>query len=87
MMGGYGWGVVPWMWVFMGLFWLLLIGLIVWLVVKLLPSGNLGSSGAPRPGGGSALEVLDHRLAAGEIDVQTYSEIRDALLAAHREQK
>lgn len=87
MMGGYGWGMVPWMWVFMGVFWVLLIGLIVWLVVKLLPGGGPATSGAAGQAGGSALEMLDRRLAAGEIDVQTYHEIRAALLAARREQR
>lgn len=45
MMGWYGSGMGgagPFMWMFMGLFWIALIGLIIWLVVKLLPG-----SGAP----------------------------------------
>ena len=47
MMGWYGSGMGGWgpfMWMFMGLFWIALIGLIIWLVVKLLPG-----SGANQP--------------------------------------
>lgn len=76
----------PWMWLVMGTFWLLLIGLGVGIVVKLLPSGAAGSPPQP-PAPESPLEVLDRRLARGEIDVQTYQDTRAALLAARREQK
>ena len=43
MMGWYGSGMGgagPFMWLFMGLFWIALIGLIIWLVVKLLPGSQ-----------------------------------------------
>lgn len=73
--GGMGWGG----WLAMGLFWLVLLGLIVWLVVQLLP----GSSGrTTRSTGESALEILDRRLASGEIDLETWQAQRAALLAA-----
>ena len=42
----------------MGLFWLVLLGLIVWLVSRLLPGSG---SGTTRTAGESALEILDRR--------------------------
>jgi putative membrane protein len=64
----------------MGTFWVALLVLIVWLVVRLLPMGN-------RPAAGGSVEspedTLDRRFARGEIDEQTYAAQR-AALAAHR---
>ena len=94
MMGWYGGGMGVGAWIMMGLFWVLLIGAIVWLVAQLATSGR-GSRqaagygpweavGAGRatsaPGTSSALELLDRRLAAGEVDVATYQQTRAALL-------
>jgi putative membrane protein len=75
------------MWTGAGLFWVLLLGVIVWLVVQLVssrqrpdvPPGPTGASpGAPAPE--SPLAVLDRRLAAGEVDIETYQQVRAALL-------
>lgn len=83
MMGWYGagWGgLAPLMWVCMGLFWLGLIVLIVWLVTRLLPGSRYG--GAPPTGQGQAEspeQVLDRLFAMGEIDEQTYRSRRTAL--------
>ena len=80
MMGWYGGGMGLGAWLFMGTFWVALLALIVWLVVRLLPSGN-------RPASGGSVEspedILDRRYARGEIDEQTYAAQRNAL-AAHR---
>lgn len=82
MMGSYGGGLGPLGWLAMGLFWIIVLGLIVWLVIRLIP----GSSDRPtRAGGESALEVLDRRLAGGELDVQTWQAQRSALVAAQRD--
>lgn len=63
-MMGYGWGMGPWGWMFMGLFWILIVGLVVWAVVALLPRtrthgggwtgpvGPYGGPGAPVAGPG-----------------------------------
>ena len=84
MMSWYGGGVGPLGGLAMGVFWLALLGLIVWLVVRLLP----GSSAEPtRPTGGSALEILDRRLAGGEIDLETWQAQRGALLAAQGDRR
>lgn len=78
MMGWYGGGMGFGMWMVMGLFWLLLIGVIIWAVVRLLP--------ARRDAGGYNVEppeeVLDRRFARGEIDVETYQAQRAALASA-----
>jgi len=78
--GGMGWGA----WLAMGVFWLILIGLIVWLVVWLLPGSG---SGATRSSGDSALEILDRRLASGEIDLEAWQAARAALVAARGDRR
>ena len=78
-MGSYGGGMSPLGWLAMGLFWLILLGLIVWLVTRLLPAGSGAATG---PTGESPLEILDRRLAIGEIDLDTWRAQRAALLAA-----
>jgi len=88
MMGWYGNGMSGGGWVFMGLFWIALIALVVWLVLRLLPSKDATSStratsgripAAPRPE--SPFEILDRRLAQGDIDAPTYQAHRAALTA------
>ena len=75
MMGSYGSGMGSLGWLGMGVFWLLLLALIGWLVMRLLPS----SGRTTRPTGESALEILDRRLASGEIDVPAWQTQRSAL--------
>ncbi|MCU0279222.1 MAG: hypothetical protein MUE31_10065 [Candidatus Nanopelagicales bacterium] len=81
MMGWYGSGMGgagPFMWMFMGLFWLALIGLIIWLVVKLLPGSTTNQRNTP-VSGESPEQVLDRLFAMGEIDETTYRTRRTAL--------
>jgi putative membrane protein len=65
-------------WVLMALFWVALLALVVWVLARLLPAraddhpGKDETSDTPR-------EVLDRRLASGEIDVQTYEQLREKL--------
>jgi putative membrane protein len=78
MMMGYGWGMGPFGWIMMGLFWLVVIGLIVWAVVALLPgTRSSGGTAGERPE-----EILDRRFATGEIDVEQYRKAREELAAA-----
>jgi putative membrane protein len=65
-------------WVLMSVFWVALVALVVWVLVRLLPTraddhqAKDETSDTPR-------EVLDRRLAGGEIDVQTYEQLREKL--------
>jgi putative membrane protein len=70
-------------WLGMGVFWLVLLGLIVWLVVRLLPDSGSGSGSGNSPSrstGDSALDILDRRLANGQLDLQSWQAQRAALL-------
>ena len=84
MMGWYGGGMGPLEWLAMGVFWLILIGLIVWLVIRLLPGSSVG---ATRDTGEAPLEILDRRLASGEIDLDTWQAQRAALLGAREDRR
>lgn len=78
MMGWYGGGMGFGAWMFMGVFWLVLIGVIIWAVVRLLP----GRSGDLVAGRETPEEILDRRFARGELDLETYQVQRAALLQA-----
>jgi putative membrane protein len=84
MMGWYGGGMGSFGWLGMGVFWLILLGLIVWLVVRLLPGS---SDGTARSTGESALEILDRRLASGQIDMQAWQAQRAALVGVQDDRK
>ena len=73
-------------WLGMGVFWLILLGLIVWLVVRLLPDSGKGNSPA-RGTGESALNVLDRRLANGQMDMPSWQAQRAALLGVQEVKK
>lgn len=77
MMGGWGWGMGLWGGLGMVLFWGLIIGLVVWLVVTLTRSGQSGASRSAQPD--TALETLRRRLAAGEITAQEFDALRQKL--------
>jgi putative membrane protein len=68
-------------WILMSVIWIALIALIVWAVVSVLPRGPRTTS--DRELADSPEEILDRRLAAGDIDAQTYDELRGKLRAAH----
>lgn len=62
-------------WAIMSVFWVALIGAIVWAVAHLSRPGTPTSdSRSERPD-----EILDRRLAAGEIDSATYDALRRKL--------
>ena len=66
----------PWMmtgfggWWTMGIFWLVIVGLIVWLVVYLVH--NSGTAKSSTGGDVKALDILKTRYARGEIDKSEY---------------
>ena len=84
MMGWYGNGTGSLGWLGMGAFWLILLGLIVWLVMRLLPGSGGGTT---RNTGESALEILDRRLATGQIDLEPWQAQRAALLGVQDARK
>jgi putative membrane protein len=87
MMGWYGHGMSAWAWTFMGLFWVVAIGLIVLCTVAVLTARS--HVGDPRDRGGSsqdesATDILDRRFARGEIDEETFQAHRAALTSPRR---
>ncbi len=78
----YGWG---WGWMMlMPLLWIGLVALVVWAVIRLArPAGSRGGpaspSGKPGPGWETPQDILDRRLASGEIDIDTYTQTRARL--------
>ena len=59
---------------FMAIFWISVIAVIVWVLARLLPQRREPGQSHER-----AEAILDRRLAAGEIDVKTYDELRAKL--------
>ncbi len=66
MMGGFGMAGG-------GILWLVVIGLAIWAIVR------VGSRGGSSPVQPSAREVLDARLARGEITIDEYRKLRAEL--------
>lgn len=83
MFGGFGMGAGGW--VLMTVFWIVLVTVVVWAIVRLVSSRtNDGReprhwTDKPRPPAEAPQEILDRRLAGGEIDVETYEELRSKL--------
>jgi putative membrane protein len=74
-----GMGVAGWL--LMSVFWVALIAAIVWAVANLFPSRRDSSTVMPE----LPEEILDRRLAHGEIDPATYDELRGKLRAGRAE--
>lgn len=74
-MHGYGmdWGSYWWMMLLMAIFWIAVIGGIVWLIVYLArrPGTGLGMTGME-----SALDILNKRYARGEISKEDYERMK-----------
>ncbi len=70
---------------FVLVFWILLIGLVVWAIVQFLPrlAGKPADDAIASPGSrqDSALDILQLRYARGEISKSDYEQIRDDLVA------
>lgn len=74
MMDWYG-GMGAGGWILTMLVWVVLIALIVWVAVRLFPTrGTQAEETIERPE-----ELLDRRLARGEIDPDTYDKLREKL--------
>lgn len=70
----HGWGWMLFGGVHMLLFWLLMVLLIVALVKWLKGSESTGKEGSK-----DALDILEQRLARGEIDMDTYRKLKQEL--------
>jgi putative membrane protein len=70
---GFGWG---WM-MLMPLFWIVPLGVIVWAVIKLAQRPADRTTDQPRRE--TPQEILDRRLASGEIDGDAYRQARELL--------
>jgi putative membrane protein len=71
MFNGYGMGAAGWL--LTALFWIALLALVVFAVLRLFPRAEPNASSRERaedPG-----EILKRRLASGEIDVDTYQQL------------
>jgi putative membrane protein len=62
----WGWGMVP-----MTLFWLVILGLVIWLIFRLVERGRPPGDA----GRGRAEEILKERYARGEIDRETFQDM------------
>ena len=78
MMGWYGGSGFGASWMLMGAFWVALALMMGWMAVRLLTRAEPME---PAVVNRSALELLDQRLAQGELDVATYRAQRALLLA------
>ena len=76
MMNGYDMSAVDW--AAMIVFWVLAAGLVVWIAMRLTPNHTSGPSASTPE---SPIDILDRRLARGEIDVATYDELRSRVAA------
>jgi putative membrane protein len=66
-------------WILMTVFWVALIAFLVWAISGLLGRNETrGGDATGRPE-----EILDRRLASGEIDAATYEALRGTLREAH----
>ena len=77
MMGHWGWGMGLLGGLGMLLFWGLIIGLVIWLVVTLTRSGQSTAYRGAQPD--TALDILRRRLASGEITPQEFDTLRQKL--------
>ena len=79
MMNGWNGGMTWEGWFFMTLLWVLLLSVIVWAAAQLFPGRR---DTRPAETTEEPRQILDRRLASGEIDVDTYEKLRQTLGAA-----
>jgi putative membrane protein len=76
MMDGYDMSAVDW--TVMIVFWVLAAALVVWVAMRLTPNHAHAHAADAHE---SPIDILDRRLARGEIDVATYDELRSRVAA------
>lgn len=81
---GYGWPMMLWMF-FWNLFWIALVGLAIWALLRwLMTRGKRLSIPPTEP---SAMEILRQRYARGEIDTATFEQMREHLESRGQQQQ
>ena len=75
MLNGYGMGAAGWL--LMALFWIALVALVVFAVMRMFPRTEPTPESRERPE--EPREILKRRLASGEIDVDTYEQLSSKL--------
>ncbi|WIY01027.1 hypothetical protein QRX60_44490 [Amycolatopsis mongoliensis] len=78
------WNGGGWAWMaLMPVLWIVLIGLVVWAVVRLTQQrpGGGHEQGRGRPPQETPEQILDRRFASGEIDIDAYTQAREHLAA------
>lgn len=81
-MNGWNGGMGAAGWLFMSLFWVLLVVVVVWAAAHLFPGrrDTVATVTGPAPElGEQPQQILERRLASGEIDVETYETLRATL--------
>ncbi len=81
MMHGWGGGMTAGDWFLMSLLWVVLVVVIVWALTQLFPRRDERPARGEeaRTAGERPEEILDRRLALGEIDLETHAKLREAL--------
>lgn len=84
MMWGYGWSGMGSLWMIVGsLFWLAVLGVLVWALVRWLSHRAPPNTVPPVNSGPTALDILQQRYARGEIDAPTFEQMRERLEAGN----
>ncbi len=67
-------------WLLMSLLWIALMATVVWAIARIAPSrGREADDERHTPSQEEPLKLLDRRLASGEIDVETYDQLKSKL--------
>lgn len=77
MMDGYGMGAGGW--ILMIVFWIALIAIVGLAIARIFPTSGRAATTGEKPMAPSPGQVLDERLARGEIDIETYERLRGVL--------
>jgi putative membrane protein len=82
MMWGFGWNGMGSVWMIIGsLFWLAVLGVLIWALVRWLGARTQASTTPSTRNNQSALDILRERYARGEIDATTFAQMRERLEA------
>jgi putative membrane protein len=79
MMFGYGTGWPAWEIALMWIGMLAFLAFLIWAAYALITSTSRRPGREPDPRPGSAVRILDGRLARGEIDAEEYRRLRDLI--------